>query len=109
MAVKAIALRYHIGDLIMIYAIATLNVKNPEKLAEYREVASEALARHGGAVVTASAAPLALEGSPELADATALLSFPDKQAGLNWINDPDLSEVHSLRQSAGQTAVILLA
>ena len=92
----------------MIYAIATLSVKNIDKLTAYREHAAQALAKHGGKVVSTSAAPLALEGTPDLADAIAILSFPDKESSLNWINDGDLAEVHALRRSAGKSEVTLL-
>lgn len=92
----------------MIYAIASLSIENADKLAAYREHAGQALARHGGQVVTASAAPLGIEGAPTLPDAVAILSFPDKESGLNWINDPDLADVHDLRRAAGQSEITLL-
>jgi len=93
----------------MIYAYAKLTVKNPEKLAAYREVAGEALARHGGKVEAASAETTQLDGSPELPDVAALLSFPDKASALNWINDPELVDVHALRRDAGASEIVLLA
>lgn len=92
----------------MIYAYAKLTVKNPDALAAYREKAGDALARHGGKVETASAEPTALDGTPDLPDVAALLSFPDRESALGWINDPALSDVHALRRNIGSSDIILL-
>ena len=92
----------------MIYAYASLTVKNPDMLAAYREKAGEALAKHGGKVEAATAAARPLDGEPNIPDAAALLSFPDAQSALNWANDPALKDIHALRQSAGRSDITLL-
>lgn len=92
----------------MIYAYAQLHVTNPEAMAQYRAVAGEALARHGGKVESASSDVLALDGTPSVPPVAALLSFPDKKSALGWINDPDLKEVHALRRSAGTSDILLM-
>ena len=93
----------------MIYAYAKLTVTNPDALNAYREKAGEALARHGGAVVTASAETTNLDGTPDAPDVAALLSFPDKAAALAWAGDAELADVHELRRSAGKSDILLLA
>ncbi len=92
----------------MIYAYASLTVKNPKALAQYREKAAEALALHGGKVEAATADARALDGQPAIPDAAALLSFPDAEAAHAWINDPALSDLHALRRSAGASDIVLL-
>ncbi len=92
----------------MIYAYANLTITNPEALAEYRDVAGEALAKHGGKVEIASGEFTVLDGDPDAPNVAALLSFPDKTAALAWANDPDLSDVHALRRSAGASDILLL-
>ena len=92
----------------MIYAYVKLTVKNPQALAEYRDVAAPALAKHGGKVESAAKEFTVLEGSPDEPDAAALLSFPDKTAALAWANDPELKDVHALRNSAGGSDILLL-
>lgn len=92
----------------MIYAYAMLTVTNPEALAEYREQAGPALARHGGKVEHATAEFTPLDGAPAAPNVAALLSFPDKDAALAWSNDPELAEVHALRRSAGASDILLL-
>ncbi len=92
----------------MIYAFAKLTVTNPDALAQYRDVAGEALAKHGGKVETATRDFTVLDGNPDLPNTAALLSFPDKDAALAWANDADLADVHALRRSAGGSDILLL-
>ncbi|WP_204112322.1 DUF1330 domain-containing protein [Shimia biformata] len=92
----------------MIYAYAKLTISNPEKLAEYRDKAGSALARHGGKVEQASATATAIDGTPDLPDVAAIMSFPDADAARAWINDPELAEVHALRRGAGASDIVLL-
>ncbi|TCK99994.1 uncharacterized protein (DUF1330 family) [Shimia isoporae] len=92
----------------MIYAYAKLTVTNPDALAQYREKAGDALARHGGKVEQGSGSAIPIDGTPDLPDVAAILSFPDKDSALGWINDPDLAEVHDLRRSAGGSDIVLL-
>ena len=92
----------------MNYAIAKLDITDPEKLAAYRDVAGTALAKHGGAVVTASGVYTVLDGAPDTTGVTAILSFPDKASALAWANDPELADVHALRRSAGASNIQFL-
>ena len=90
------------------HAIATLTISSPDKLAAYRERVGAALARHGGALVQAAPDLQMLEGDEGPPDITAILSFPDRAAAQAWIADPELSEVHALRRSAGRSRILLL-
>ncbi len=92
----------------MIYAYASLTITNPAALAEYREKAGAALALHGGKIEAATADARAIDGNPVVPDAAALLSFPDKDAALAWVNDPSLADLHALRRSAGASDIVLL-
>lgn len=92
----------------MVYAIAHLSITNPDMLAQYREKAADALARHGGSVVQASGALSVLDGAPDLPDMVAVLSFPNADAANGWANDPDLAHIHALRQNAGRSDIVLL-
>ena len=92
----------------MIYAYVALTITNPKSLAAYREKAGAALAIYGGSVVSATKEPMVLDGAPTLPDMAVILSFPDRDAALGWINDPDLADVHALRRGAGGSDAILL-
>lgn len=92
----------------MIYAFAKLTVTNPDAMAQYREVAGAALAKHGGKVESASGAFTVLDGAPDIPNVAALLSFPNKESAVAWSTDPDLADVHALRRSAGGSDILLL-
>ncbi len=92
----------------MIYAYVHLIIDNPDSLAKYREVAGDALAKHGGALVSASKDVILLEGTIEIPDMGAILSFPDKEKALAWINDDTLQDVHGLRRNGGQSTIHLM-
>jgi uncharacterized protein (DUF1330 family) len=92
----------------MIYAYAKITVTNPDALVKYRDVAGAALEKHGGKVVSAAREFTVLDGTPDMPDVVALLSFPNKDAALAWANDPELEDVHALRRSAGGSDIHLL-
>ncbi|MGR3614958.1 MAG: DUF1330 domain-containing protein [Paracoccaceae bacterium] len=92
----------------MVYAFANIIATAPEKLAAYRDVAGEALARHQGRVVAATPNLTTLEGEGPTTGIGALLEFTDAENAHGWINDPDLGEIHALRNSAGQSNITLL-
>lgn len=90
------------------YAFVTLKISNPEKMAAYREVAGPALAKYGAEPVQVSPDAIWLDGADPVPDVAVLLSFPDKDAARNWRNDPDLAEVHQLRNDSGDCKILLL-
>ncbi|WP_299042578.1 DUF1330 domain-containing protein [uncultured Tateyamaria sp.] len=90
------------------HAVVMLRITNPDSLAQYRELAANALARHGGEVVQASPDLSILEGAPILPDALAVVRFPDRAAAEAWMADPDLQSVHALRRGAGVSDIILM-
>lgn len=90
------------------HAIVTMNITAPDILAQYREKAADALARHGGAVLQASAVLDLLEGGPDLPGMAAILTFPERAAALAWITDPELAPIHALRRGSGHSTIVLL-
>ena len=55
------------------HAIFTITVTNPDSMAKYREVAGQALAKYGGALVQASPAVTVLDGSDAAPTMAAVL------------------------------------
>ncbi|MDE0588801.1 DUF1330 domain-containing protein [Halocynthiibacter sp. C4] len=92
----------------MIYAYANLKVTNKESLLKYRDLAGEALAKHGGKVESSANQFTKLDGYPDFPDVAALLSFPDRDAAIAWAEDPELAHVHELRRGAGDSEIVLL-
>ncbi len=92
----------------MIYATLHMTITNPDALAKYRESAQAALEKHGGSLLCASPKLTRLEGDDPLPSIAGVLSFPDRDAALGWINDPTLADVHALRQASGKTDIVLV-
>ena len=90
------------------YAFVTLKVTNPDKMAAYREVAGPALAKYSAEPVQVSPNAVWLDGKDDTPDVAVLLRFPDKDAALGWRNDPELAEVHDLRNASGECKILLL-
>lgn len=90
------------------YAFVTLKISNPDKMAAYREVAGPALAKYGAEPIQVSPDSIWLDGEGPTPDIAVLLSFPDREAALNWRNDPDFEDVHALRNASGECKILLL-
>lgn len=90
------------------YAFVTLDVTNPDKLAAYREVAGDALAKHGGKVLQGSMEPVVLEGDIPAPPMAVVLEFETREGATSWHADPDLMATHALRTGSGKTAITLL-
>ncbi|MEM5583819.1 MULTISPECIES: DUF1330 domain-containing protein [unclassified Roseibium] len=91
-----------------VQALALITVTDKETLLAYREKAAEALAKHGGSVVAADPEPLVLEAAFETPNVAALLSFPDADAAKAWRADPDLADIHALRNTGGKSTIVVL-
>lgn len=90
-----------------IFAVALVTPKDPETFAKYRDVAGEALGKHGGRVATVLQDPVRLEGSVATPKAIALLEFPNVQAAHNWHNDPELKNIHALRTGGADVSIFV--
>lgn len=91
-----------------VQAFAMITVTDKETLGAYREKAAEALAKHGGSVVAADPEPLVLEAANDAPNITALLSFPTTDAAKAWREDPDLADIHALRNKGGKSTIVVL-
>ena len=93
----------------MVYAFVQITVTDPDTFAEYASKAGPALAKYGAQPQAMTTQPLRLEGDTPAPSRAVLLSFPDKEAALGWINDPEFAEVHALRRAAGASEITLIA
>ncbi|MBG6143490.1 uncharacterized protein (DUF1330 family) [Labrenzia sp. EL_142] len=91
-----------------VQALAMITVTDKETLGAYREKAADALAKHGGSVVAADPEPLVLEAANGAPNITALLSFPTTDAAKAWREDPDLADIHALRNKGGKSTIVVL-
>ena len=90
------------------HAFVTLTVTNPDKMAAYREVAGPALEKYGAKPLQVSPEATWLDGDGDAPDVAVLLAFPDRDAAQAWRDDPELAEVHQLRNDAGTCRILLL-
>ena len=91
-----------------IQALALITVTDAAALEKYREIAGEALAKHGGKVVAGDPAPTVLEAAFEAPTLVATLSFPNVEAAKAWREDPALADAHALRNSGGKSTIVIL-
>ncbi len=91
-----------------VQAFVILNVTDPQTLGAYKEKAAAALAKHGGKVIAADPKPQVLESPNETPDSVALLSFPTADSAKAWREDPELAEVHALRNKGAKSTIIML-
>ncbi|WP_417684572.1 DUF1330 domain-containing protein [Roseibium sp.] len=91
-----------------VQALALITVTDKEVLGKYREVAGQALAKHGGKVIAGDPAPTVLEAAFEAPTLAALLSFPSVEAAKAWREDPALGDIHALRNSGGKSTIVVL-
>jgi len=92
----------------MIYAVVRLTITDPDRFTAYASKAGQALAKWKGKPEAMTPQPTRLEGDGPLPDRLVLLSFPDREAALGWINDPEFAEVHALRRGSGHSDILLI-
>ncbi|MGH1415343.1 MAG: DUF1330 domain-containing protein [Pelagimonas sp.] len=92
----------------MIYAFVQITVTDPEAFAAYGKQASGALAKYGAKPEAMSTAPTRLEGEAPAPGRAVLLAFPNRDAALGWINDPELADIHALRRKSGPCEITLI-
>ncbi|HIC80101.1 MAG TPA: DUF1330 domain-containing protein [Kiloniellaceae bacterium] len=95
-------------DTATTYAVAYLNVRDPETFGRYREQAGEALAKHGGRVAVAVPKPIRLEGAMETPGTMVLLEFDSLEGAERWHADPDLADIHDLRRKGAEISIFVL-
>lgn len=93
----------------MIYATVELTITAPDSFAAYGAKAGPALSKYGGQPIAMSGEAIRIEGDAPVPSRAVILSFPDKEAALGWINDPEFAEIHALRRGSGQSQILLLA
>lgn len=87
------------------YAIVTLVVKNSEKLKAYQAVGGPAVAKHGGKAFAGGPQTRALR-QPHGPTKGVVLEFPSEAHLSAWLEDPELNDVHTLREEAAEVTIL---
>ena len=90
------------------YVIALVtDAWDQDKLVEYRERNSVAVARHGGHFIIRGGRQEILEGASAPAR-IVVIEFPDFDAARGWYDSEEYAVLRELRQSASGTDIILV-
>ena len=89
------------------YALITLNVKDAEKLAQYQAVGGPAVAKHEGKPIAGGPNTIALQ-EPHGTTKGVVLQFPTADHITQWLEDPELADVHALRDEAADVTILSL-
>ncbi|MEM9440943.1 MAG: DUF1330 domain-containing protein [Pseudomonadota bacterium] len=87
------------------FAIVTLVVKDSEKLKEYQKVGGTALAKHSGKAFAGGSQTRALR-EPHGPTKGVVLEFPSETHLSAWLDDPELAEIHALREAAADVTIL---
>lgn len=82
--------------------------KDPERMNEYKAVAADALAKHGGKIVVPPVRPERIDGDAEPPAAIVLLSFPSSENARAWMADPELASTHAMRRDGADVSMFLI-
>lgn len=91
-----------------VYCIGQAKLTDKEKLQEYGKHAGAALQKYVGKVVGRSTNLTALDGPEGALDLMVILAFPSEEQALAWRNDPELTEIHNLRNASGDWSIQML-
>jgi len=92
----------------MVYVYLSLTVTDQEKFAAYREVAGDAMTKHGCKVVSVGRNNVVLDGEVAAPTVGVILSFESSEDAQNWMDDPEIEPIHKLRRETGDLSMILL-
>ena len=90
------------------YVIACVtDAWDQDKLAEYRERNTDAVAKHGGSFAARGGRQEILEGDYE-PKRVVIIEFPDVDAARGWYESDDYAPLRELRRSASKTDIFVV-
>ena len=89
------------------YAIVTMVVNDGEKLKEYQAVGGPAVAKHGGRPIAGGPETEAIQSFQSPVKGV-VLEFPSAENITEWLDDPELADVHALRNAAADVTILSL-
>lgn len=89
------------------FAIVNIIPKDNDLLAQYRSKAFPHLVRHNATVVAAGPNKV-LEDNGAGPLGLVVISFPDEAAAQAWFDDPEIAEIHALRNKAAHSSIVLV-
>lgn len=90
------------------FFVATVSVKNPEKMKEYAAKSGPTFAAFGGTLLARGGLVETLTGAAAK-PVTAVVQFPDAQAVSNWYASDDYQALIALREEAADMDINVFA
>ncbi len=90
------------------YAIATVQMRDPFWVEEYRTKIQAVVAKHGGRFLVRGGGMETMEGSAALPSAIVVLEFPSMEHARAWYGDPDYAPLIKLRQGGSDVDIVLV-
>lgn len=90
------------------YAVVQIVPTDADALAEYRKGALAAVQKHGGDRFAGGPQSKVLEDGGAGSTEVLIAAFPSQDAALNWMNDPELQDLHALRNKGAKSTIVLL-
>ena len=88
------------------YIMATIdNVTDPDKMAQYRDLAAKATEKAGGKYIARGGETTPLEGGWEPGRAV-ILEFPSMEAAKAWYHSPEYQEAFRTREGAADFKIL---
>ena len=88
------------------YIVVQVDVKDPERYADYRAMVPASLAKYGGRFIVRGGKTETLEGiwSPKR---FVVVEFPSVEQAKAWWASPEYAEAKALRQATSETQMIV--
>jgi uncharacterized protein (DUF1330 family) len=90
------------------YVLADINVTDPARYEDYKDLATEAVQKYGGRYIVRGGTVEALEGECPQAPRFAVLEFTDGNAARRWYNSPEYTTARKIRQQASTARLVLV-
>jgi uncharacterized protein (DUF1330 family) len=91
-----------------VYLIAEMKWKDTDWLPDYLSLVPDLVKKHGGSYVVQTGEIERLEGTREPTDAIVILEFPDREAALGFMNDPEYESPKAARLRGTISETILV-
>jgi uncharacterized protein (DUF1330 family) len=83
---------------LALYALNLFDLAENDLYLRYSRRSPEAVAKHGGRVVSLGKLDEALSGDAEPRTVMILVEWPSREAFQSFLEDPDLADLHPLRE-----------
>jgi uncharacterized protein (DUF1330 family) len=89
------------------YVIATVNVKDPVRYADYRKMVLPTITAHGGRFLARGGRTDTLEGEWQ-PNRLVIVEFPSVERAKAWWNSPEYAPAKALRQATSEGSLVVI-